>query len=34
MMISNDVQRVYDPTFTVTQDYKESLPDLKMDRLL
>lgn len=29
MMISNDVQRVYDPTFTVTQDYKESLPDLQ-----
>ncbi|NIW44168.1 MAG: GTP cyclohydrolase I FolE2, partial [candidate division Zixibacteria bacterium] len=28
-MISNDVQRIYDPTFTVTPEYKESLPDLQ-----
>lgn len=28
-MISDQVKRVYDPTFTVTPDYKESLPDLQ-----
>ncbi|MDZ7756295.1 GTP cyclohydrolase, FolE2/MptA family [Rhodohalobacter sp.] len=28
-MISNEVQRIYDPTFTVTPEYKESLPDLQ-----
>ena len=28
-MITNEVQRFYDPTFTVTEDYKDSLPDLQ-----
>ncbi|MFN1834378.1 GTP cyclohydrolase FolE2 [Balneola sp. MJW-20] len=28
-MISDQVKRVYDPTFTVTPDYKDSLPDLQ-----
>lgn len=28
-MISNEVRRFYDPTFTVTDEYKESLPDLQ-----
>lgn len=28
-MISNEVKRFYDPTFTVTDEYKESLPDLQ-----
>lgn len=28
-MISNEVQRFYDPTFVVTPEYKESLPDLQ-----
>lgn len=28
-MISNQVRRFYDPTFTVTPEYKESLPDLQ-----
>lgn len=28
-MISTSVKRFYDPTFTVTEEYKESLPDLQ-----
>ncbi|WP_421774125.1 GTP cyclohydrolase FolE2 [Gracilimonas sp.] len=28
-MIKNEVQQFYDPTFTVTDEYKESLPDLQ-----
>lgn len=28
-MISNQVRRFYDPTFTITPEYKESLPDLQ-----
>ncbi|HBX64737.1 MAG TPA: GTP cyclohydrolase I FolE2, partial [Balneolaceae bacterium] len=28
-MITNEVQRFYDPTFTVTKEYKDSLPDLQ-----
>lgn len=28
-MISNDVKRFYDPTFTLTDEYKASLPDLQ-----
>lgn len=29
IMISTEVKRFYDPTFTVTDQYKESLPDLQ-----
>ena len=28
-MISSDLKRFYDPTFTVTQEYRDSLPDLQ-----
>ena len=28
-MLSQGLKRFYDPTFTVTPEYKESLPDLQ-----
>lgn len=28
-MISNNINKFYDPTFTITEEYKESLPDLQ-----
>lgn len=29
MIISNNVKKIYDPTFTISEDYRKSLPDMQ-----